>query len=88
MKQHTTLRDYNYDLGSLFKDHKILKITDKGDKIQDETQPVALCINFLEIIHSYAWNQNMKTPNISELSMFSSLLLFIQEKFVERMVSR
>ena len=48
MKQHTTLRDYNYDLGSLFKDHKTLKLTEIGDKIQDETQPVILCINLFK----------------------------------------
>ena len=79
MKQHTTLRDYNYDLGSLFKDHKTLRINDKGDKIRDETQFAILCINFLEIIHSYAWNQNIETTNRFELSIISFLLLFIQE---------
>ena len=41
------------------KDYKTLKISDKGDKIQDETQSSAILgINFLEIIHSYAWNEN------------------------------
>ena len=35
------------------------KLSDKGDKIQVETQPsVVLCINLLETIHSYAWNEN------------------------------
>ena len=27
-------------------------------------------IHFLEIIHSYAWNQNIEKPNRSKLSMF------------------
>ena len=71
----------------MFKDYKTLKIIDKGDKIQDETQPIVLCINFLEIIHSYAWNESLRKPNRSKLSILSFLMLFIQENYAERMVS-
>ena len=50
MKQHTALRDCNYDLGSLFKGHKTLQLTENGDKIQIETQQfVVLCIISLKL---------------------------------------
>ena len=31
---------------------------------------VVLCIYFLEIMHLYAWNQNIEKPNRSKLSIF------------------
>ena len=49
IKQHTTLRNYNYDLGSLFKDHKKLQLTENGDKIQNETE-------FLLLFVLFPWN--------------------------------
>ena len=55
MKQHTALRDCNYDLGSLFKGHKTLQLTENGDKIQTETNEICYSLYyFLEIIQSYA----------------------------------
>ena len=80
MKQHTTLRDCNYDLGSLFKGHKTLQLTEKWRQDSTETRPAILCIYFLEINTVICMKLTHKEPNRSELSIFIILLLFIQKK--------
>ena len=61
MKQHTALRDCNYDLGSLFKDHKTLQLVENGDKIQTDTEiSSALCIISLKLYSHMKEMKNMK----------------------------
>ena len=79
MKQHTSLKDCNYDLGTLFEGHKRLQLTEKWRQDLTETQPAILVFYFLEINTIICMKLIHKEPNRSELSVLIILLLFIQE---------
>ncbi len=69
MKQHIALRDYNYDLGSLFKDYKTLKLTKKGDMIQDETDEILLFFALISLkqynhMHELKTQRNLTYKNL------------------------